>query len=137
MAVLICDHQEGQSLVNPYQQQQQKQQQQQSMSDMSIYHPFHVVRRVGIISACLYGLHRYQVYHLILHSPKIHHGWFKAGLASSIGNYYFTTTATETAAGTTQHVYSFPTILIHTPLCITPSTTPSITPSIIHQLSLP
>ena len=82
MAVLIHE-QEGQSLVNPYQQQQQ------SISDMSKYHPFHVIRRVGIISACLYGLHRYQVYHIILHSPNIHHGWFKAGLATSIGKYYY------------------------------------------------
>ncbi len=48
-------------------------------------HPYNLLKRVLIISASLYGLDHFKVYHTVMHSPDVRHEWFKIGLAASIG----------------------------------------------------
>ena len=43
--------------------------------------------RIVVIGGSLYFLHTWQVYATILRSPKMHHEWFKVGLAASVGEW--------------------------------------------------
>ena len=51
----------------------------------SKYNPVVVFQRLLSICVSIYGLQHFHVYHVLLHSPKIRHEWFKIGLASTIG----------------------------------------------------
>mmetsp|Transcript_10774 Transcript_10774/g.21826 ORF Transcript_10774/g.21826 Transcript_10774/m.21826 type:complete len:99 (+) Transcript_10774:102-398(+) len=50
-------------------------------------HPYHIMQRIVIMGAALWGLHEFGVYHAILRSPKISHLAFKVGLACSVGTW--------------------------------------------------
>ena len=43
--------------------------------------------RITVIGASLYGLFYFDVLTQILKSPNVSHGWFKIGLASSVGKW--------------------------------------------------
>jgi len=47
-------------------------------------HPLQILKRTAIIGGTLYALYDFQVFHNILHNPKVSHAWFKCGLAVSI-----------------------------------------------------
>lgn len=48
-------------------------------------HPLNVLKRTLYMGISLWGLHKFDVYHTILHSPDVQHEWFKIGLAGSVG----------------------------------------------------
>ena len=48
-------------------------------------HPLNILKRGSYIGLSLYGWHYFEVYHNILHSPKISHEWFKIFLTATIG----------------------------------------------------
>jgi len=47
-------------------------------------HPVNILKRSLYMGLSAWGLHHYQVYQTILHSPKVDHEWFKIGLATSV-----------------------------------------------------
>jgi hypothetical protein len=47
-------------------------------------HPINILKRGSYIGFSLYGLHKLDAYHAILHSPHVSHEWFKIGLAGTI-----------------------------------------------------
>jgi hypothetical protein len=68
-------------LLNPYRQQDD--------DILSKYHPINLIRRTGMICLSLYAMHHLQVYHHVMHSPTVNHEWFKACLASCIGEIFY------------------------------------------------
>ena len=56
----------------------------QAVGTLPPNHPYHQMKRVAILGAALYGLHEFGVYHAVLRSPDVSHGWFKAGLGASV-----------------------------------------------------
>lgn len=48
-------------------------------------HPLNILKRALYMGISLWGLHKFEVYHTILHSPDVQHEWFKIGLAASVG----------------------------------------------------
>ncbi|KAL7444738.1 hypothetical protein ACHAXH_009461 [Discostella pseudostelligera] len=47
-------------------------------------HPLQIMKRSSIIGGSLYAFYDFNVYHILMHHPKINHEWFKIGLASSV-----------------------------------------------------
>ncbi|KAL3806999.1 hypothetical protein ACHAXA_000944 [Cyclostephanos tholiformis] len=47
-------------------------------------HPLNILKRSAIMGGTLYVLHELKLFHNILHSPSVSHGWFKIGIASTI-----------------------------------------------------
>lgn len=47
-------------------------------------HPLNILKRCLYMGLSAYGLHKLNVYHTIMHSPRINHEWFKVGLATSV-----------------------------------------------------
>ena len=47
-------------------------------------HPINIFKRCLYIGLSAWGLHHFQVYQTIMHSPNVDHEWFKIGLATSV-----------------------------------------------------
>lgn len=47
-------------------------------------HPINIIKRCIYMGLSAWGLHKFQVYHTILHSPDVSHEWFKIGMATSV-----------------------------------------------------
>ena len=52
---------------------------------LPLYHPINILWRLLYMTIALWGLHHFQAYETIIHSPKIRHEWFKIGLAATVG----------------------------------------------------
>ena len=48
---------------------------------------FNLAYRIIVIGASLYGLIEYGVFHQIMKGSNVNHGWFKLGLAASVGKW--------------------------------------------------
>ena len=56
----------------------------QAVGTLPPNHPYHKMKRAAIMGAALWGLHEFGVYHAVLRSPDVSHGWFKVGLGASV-----------------------------------------------------
>ena len=48
-------------------------------------HPINILWRVTVMSAALWGLHAMSVFKEVTRGNAVKHGWFKFGLAASVG----------------------------------------------------
>lgn len=54
-------------------------------SGLPAHHPINLIYRTSVIGGSLYLLHTMKVFMTVMRGPDVRHGWFKLGLAASVG----------------------------------------------------